>query len=203
MADAAAFVDVAFAVEGDALPRDHRRALAAALERTLPWLADEPGAAVHRLNVAAGGDGGEALMSRRTRLTLRLPRGRASDAAALQGAALAVGPGTLRVGAAQVRELQPWGTLYAHLVVAEDADELAFLRAVREALAALGVEGRAICGRRQAIECGAVEGYSLMLDGLSAADALRLMQAGLGAHRRLGCGVFVPHRSASAVGAPP
>jgi len=42
-----------------------------------------------------------------------------------------------------------------------------------------------------------------MVDQLSAAQALRLMEHGLGAHRRLGCGLFVPHRSAAAVGAPP
>ncbi len=40
-----------------------------------------------------------------------------------------------------------------------------------------------------------------MLDGLSAGDSLRVQQHGLGAHRRLGCGVFVPHRSAAAVAA--
>jgi hypothetical protein len=44
-----------------------------------------------------------------------------------------------------------------------------------------------------------VTGYSLMLDGLSPADSLRVLEAGLGRHRRLGCGLFVPHKSAAAV----
>lgn len=203
----ASMVDVAFPIAGDAPPREHRRELATALEGHLPWLAGQPGSGVHRLNVSAGG-GPRALLSQRTRLTLRVPRHCAAAAATLEGAQLQLGPATLRVGAAQVRELLPWGTLYAHVVAAErhgevDDDELAFLHAVDDELTALGVAGRPICGRLQVLESGALHGYSLMLDGLSAADSLRVLEAGVGAHRRLGCGLFVPHKSAAAVGSPP
>ena len=135
-------IDIAFAVEGDALPREHRRELAAAIGLALPWWAAQEGAGMHRLNVAAGG-GPQALLSHRT---LRVPRERATDAAALQGAALPVGPATLRVGAPQPRELRPFSTLYAHFVVADGGDELAFLDAVAAELSALGVAGRSIRG---------------------------------------------------------
>lgn len=195
----AAFVDIAFAIRGTTLECDHRRALAAALQRALPWLADVAGAAVHRLNLAAGGG---ALLSQRTRLTLRLPPDRVAAARALCGQALEVGLHALQVGEAQVRALRPHGTLYAHLVAGEGDDENHFLRAVQEELDALAVRGRAICGRHQVAEDGALQGHSLMLDGLSAAHALRVMEAGLGPHRLWGCGVFVPHKSAAAVGAP-
>ena len=40
-----------------------------------------------------------------------------------------------------------------------------------------------------------------MLHGLSAADSLTVQRAGIGPHRALGCGLFVPHKSAAAVGA--
>jgi CRISPR-associated protein Cas6 len=200
---AASMVDLAFAVVGDALPRDHRRALAEALEQRLPWLAEQPGTGVHRLNVSAGG-GPRALLSQRTRLTLRVPRARAAEACALAGAELRLGDAALRLGAAQWRELMPWGTLYAHVVALEDPDddELAFLRSVDAELTRLDVTGRPICGRLQVLEAGTLRGYSLMLDQLSAADALRLLDAGVGSHRHLGCGLFVPHKSAAAVGAP-
>lgn len=207
-APGATMVDLAFAIEGDRLPRDHRALLAAALEAALPWLAGTPGAGVHRLNVvtmtAAGGT--QALLSRRTKLVLRVPRERAADTSALVGATLDLGGHALRVGAQHARELLPWGTLYAHLVAADaDAvpDEAAFMREVEAELRELGVPCRPICGRLQQLESGRLQGYSLMLDGLSAADSLRLQQFGIGRHRRLGCGVFVPHRSAAAVGAPP
>jgi CRISPR-associated protein Cas6 len=198
----ATMVDVAFALQGRFLPREHRFELAAALARRLPWLGQSSGAGMHRLNVAAGG-GPMALLSNRTRLTLRVPRDRADETAALSGSELVCGPATVRLGAAQVRELLPWGTLYSHVVAAEDDDENAFLLAVGEQLEALGVRARAICGRHQTIEGGALHGYSLMLDGLSARDALRLLEMGLGRHRHLGCGMFVPHKSAAAVGTPP
>ncbi len=199
----ARIIDIAFAVEGGALPREHRRELAAAIGHALPWWAAQEGAGMHRLNVAAGG-GPLALLSGRTRLTLRVPRERAADAAALESAVLQVGPATLRVGAPQPRELRPYSTLYAHLVAADEeagaADELAFLDAVAAELSALGVACRSICGRRQVAEGGALQGYSLMLDGLNAAGALRVLEAGIGRHRRWGCGIFVPHKSAVAVG---
>lgn len=198
----ASMVDVAFALRGDPLPREHRAALADAVERDLPWMRGLPGAGVHRLNLPVS-TGPSALLSLRTRLTLRVPRERADEAAALEGRRLQVGGSTLLLGAAHQRELLAWGTLYAHLVTTgDDGDELAFLRAVDDELAALGVAGRVICGRAQALEAGSVHGYSLMIDSLSAADSLRVLQSGVGANRRLGCGLFVPHKSAAAVGAP-
>jgi len=195
----ARIIDIAFAVEGVALPREHRRELAAAIGLALPWWAAQPGAGMHRLNVAAGA-GPQALLSGRTRLTLRVPRERAGDAATLAGAELQVGPATLHLGAPQPRELRPYSTLYAHLVATDEDDELAFLGAVAAELSALGVACRSICGRRQVVEGGALQGYSLMLDGLNAAGELRVLEAGIGRHRHWGCGLFVPHKSAVAVG---
>jgi CRISPR-associated protein Cas6 len=199
-------LDLAFALQGNELPRTHRAGLAAALQRVLPWLDEGSGAAVHRLNVAAGG-GPLALLSGRTRLTLRLPRTRLADAAAaLSGTALEVAGQTLRVGAAQPRELLPFGTLFAHFVAAEgeaaSGDELAFLGAMQRELAALGVSARVICGRHQTLEDGTLGGYGLMLDGLGREDSRRVLERGLGRHRLWGCGVFVPHKSAAAVGQP-
>jgi CRISPR-associated protein Cas6 len=197
----ASMVDLGFALGGGALPRTHRRELADALERTLPWLAAAPGAGMHRINVVVG-DGDPLLLARRTRLRLRVPRERVGDAVALAGRDLPVGVGRLHLGAMQERELLPHGTLYAHLVAADDADEAAFLRAMQAELGALDVVCRPICGRRQVVEGGAVQGFSLMLDGLTHEGSLRILECGLGRHRRLGCGLFVAHRSAAAVGAP-
>ena len=197
----AGMVDLTFAVEGDVLPRDHHRALADAVLRALPWLVElRPRVGLHRLNVSGTG-AAQVLLSRRTRLVLRLPRERALEAARLAGMRLDIEGHGLRLGDAHLRELLPWGTLYAHFVATEESDEAAFLRAVESELEALGVTCRAICGRAQQADAGRLRGYSVMLDGLSAADALRMQEQGLGAHRELGCGVFVPHKSAAAVGA--
>ncbi|MDO9073010.1 MAG: type I-MYXAN CRISPR-associated protein Cas6/Cmx6 [Rubrivivax sp.] len=197
-------IDLAFALEGDALPREHRGLLAAALEAALPWLRELPGAGVHRLNVSAGG-GPQALLSGRTRLTLRVPRDRIDDAAALAGRELQLGSSRLRVGAQHRRELLPYSALYAHLVAAaeeDEADEPAFVQNTAAELHALDVACRVICGRHQVTEGGTLRGFSLMLDGLNAAHSLRVLETGLGPHRRLGCGLFVPHKSSVAVGTP-
>jgi CRISPR-associated protein Cas6 len=194
-------VDLAFALRGTVLPRDYRRPLAAALEHALPWLAQAPGAGVHRLNLTPGA-GGQALLAQRTRLLLRVPRERADAAALLAGRTLDLAGHALHVGPPQTRELLPWGTLYAHLVASAADDEAAFMAEVDAALQALQVPCRPICGRHQSLEQHSLQGYSLMLDGLSAADSLQLLQCGIGHHRRLGCGLFVPHRSAAAVGTP-
>ncbi len=191
-------VDVQYALQGSVLPREHRSALARALERLAPWLADPALAGTHRVNAVAG-LGPTALLSKRTRLMLRVRRERLADLAPLRGAALDVGGFALRVGAApRVRELLPYGTLYAHLVTSGEADEMPFLAAVDRELGALGVPCRPICGRRQAFELdGAAQvGYSLMLDGLTPQGSLRVLESGIGRHRRLGCGIFIPHKSA-------
>ena len=198
---AADMVEVAFALEGDTVPPRHRVALFDALRRALPWLAERPGAGVHRLKLVRCGEG-ELRVSPRTRLVLRVPRARAGATLALAGAELAVGGSGLRPVRPVVRELLAYGTLYAPLVVAGEPDEAGFVAGLRTALDALGVRAEPVCGRWQVTEGGRLVGCSLMVSGLDGEQSLRLLQHGLGAHRRLGCGLFVPHRSAAAVGAP-
>lgn len=193
-------VDVAFALQASGLAQEHRIALADALLAVLPWLAVEPEAGVHRLNLVRGA-GEEALVSPRTRLVLRVPRTRAAQAFALAGNELRVGAHRLHPTQPRERELLPHGTLYAHLVAAEQPDEAAFVDDVRAELAGIGIAAQPVCGRWQTAEGGRLVGCSLMLSGLDAGQSLRLLQQGLGAHRRLGCGLFVPHKSAAAVGA--
>lgn len=201
--DDAERVDLAFPVLGDSLKRDHRAALASALVRLLPWLGVEPGTGVHRVNVVPGA-GAQALLSARTRVVLRIPREQAGAAAAqLAGAMIEFDGDCLQFGTPQLRELLPHRTLYAHFVAATADDEAAFLTDVGAELEGLGVDCRLVCGRRQQVRIGpdVLSGFSLMLDGLDRADALRVMRRGIGPHRGLGCGLFVPHKSAAAVGA--
>ncbi len=194
-------VDVAFALQGTRLPRDHRWVLAQALAAALPTLADDPRAAVHGLKLVQGSDD-PALLSGRSRLLLRVAREHSDAALALAGSVLDVGGFELRLGEAQLRELLPHTTLYAHFVDAGDADEAGFLDAMGQELAGLDVRCQRICGREQRLRGPreGLHGYSLMLHGLREAAAQRVLERGLGAHRLMGCGVFVPHKSAAAVG---
>ncbi len=194
-------VDLAFPVAGRTVPPAYRSLLAAALAGPLPWLGRTPGTGMHRLNLS---DGLGSLLSGRTRLTLRVPQACAQAvAAALTGQSFSLDGETLRLGVPVLRALLPHRTLYAHFVDAAHDDELAFLARMEAELRALEVACRTVCGRLQSLPTGngLLAGYSLLLDGLSPEHALRVMCTGLGTHHELGCGLFVPHRSAAAVGA--
>ena len=198
---AADMVEVAFALEGDTVPPRHRVARFEALRRALPWLAERPGAGVPRLKLVRCGEG-ELRVSPRTRLVLRVPRARVGATLALAGAELAVGRSGLRPVRPVVRELLAYGTLYAPLVVTGEPDEAGFVADLRTALDALGVRAEPVCGRWQSVEDDLLVGCSVMLSGLDAAQSQRVLQQGIGPHRLLGCGLFIPHKSAAAVGMP-
>jgi CRISPR-associated protein Cas6 len=199
-------VDAAFAIECRSLPVDHAFALSQAIQAALPWFADEPQAGLHTVHGAASGagwrrpEGEDAVLqlSRRTKLVLRLPGHRMADAAALTGRTLDVAGSPMRVGRLVPRPLLRIASLFARSVIFEGAaDEAAFLSAANEALRALGVEASTLlCGRDVALATpeGTFRTRSLMLRVATPAQSLLLQCEGLGEARKLGCGVFIPHK---------
>jgi hypothetical protein len=81
-------------------------------------------------------------------------------------------------------------------------DEIEFLERCTSLLAARGMKPQLITGKARELRTAqsVLRGFSLMLHGLGAADSLAVQEDGLGAHRALGCGLFVPHKSVVAVG---
>lgn len=205
-ADAAEHVvDLQFVVLGNAAPLDHAAVLWDAVRAVLPWLETDPLAGVHPLSgLSPGGD--LYYLSRRSRLTLRLARDRVAAAQALVGARLQLAGCMVEVGAPTVRDLIHMPVLYAAFVtmgaINETIDELEFLQACQQELDALGLAPRMICGKSQCASTpqGPLTGFSLMLYDLSPNAALLLQRRGLGGERRYGCGIFVPHKTISAVG---
>ena len=194
-------VDVAFAIAGVTLPEDYALALSRAVAEHLPWLESDPDAGIHPLR-GAPTDYGVMLLPRRAKLILRLRRHRVADALTLTGRSLAVGTSKLVVGIGAVRELQPYGALYAHLVATGCAEEKAFLAGVSERLVTLATQCAVICGRRRSVRAAEREivGFGLMLHELTPEHSLLVQSVGLGGERKLGCGIFVRHRLAAAVG---
>ena len=198
-------VDAVFAIACPTLPVDHAYALSQAVEDALPWFAAEPRAGLHTVHGAASGsgwtrpEGADALLqlSQRARLALRLPASRLEDAAALSGRTLEVAGWPLRVGKMTPRPLARIATLFSRCVVLEAPDEGAFIEIAATGLATLGIRAeRMLCGRVTPVATPSrtYEARSLMLAGLSLEHSLLLQQAGLGAERRLGCGLFIPHK---------
>lgn len=193
-------VDAIFSLEGLALPREHAQALQVALCAVLPWLETDVIAAVLPLKLAPGGPE-PGLLSKRTRLILRVAASRMAGLMALAGTELSVAGCRLKLDDPHSRELRPISTLYAYKVAADNHDEVAFMRDMEKELAGLAIGGDRVCGKRgQLVVSGQAQNtFSLMLHGLSPEQSLRLQTVGLGPHRLLGCGVFVPHKSAAAV----
>lgn len=185
--------DVVFALAGRTLPADHAFALWREVARLLPWLEAEEHAGI--LPLCAPGHIDTLLLSRRSRMVLRVPAARLDAVRALCGRTLDLGGHALTVGEAYERPLQPSPTLHAQLV-ASDMPEAAFLDAMAAEQQRLGIGGKLICGKRHALpgSSGTIHGFSLVLHELSPQDALSLQCCGLGGKRHAGCGIFIPYK---------
>jgi CRISPR-associated protein Cas6 len=201
-------LDVLFSIECKRIPVDHAHALSAALHGVVPWLDTEPGAAVHNIHVAGSQNGWERpehggdqhlIPSRRTKLIIRVPKGRVADLeATLCGTTLHLAGWPIVVGPAKTRGLSKESTLFARQVVSRPGDdEDAFLAWAVTELTGMGISVRkAVCGKELVLETpgGPIRTRSLMLADLSPEEAVRLQQTGLGPRRDLGCGIFIPHK---------
>lgn len=198
-------VDAVFAIACRCLPVDHAHALQQAIQDALPWFADEPHAGLHTVHGAASGsgwmrpEGADALLqlSHRAKLALRLPARRLRDATALSGRTLQISGWPLRVETMSLRPLSRITTLFSRGVILAAGDEAAFVGAATAELGALGIRAeRMVCGRVTPVATPerTYQARSLMLAGLALEQSLRLQQSGLGAGRKFGCGLFIPHK---------
>lgn len=147
--------------------------------------------------------GGEMILNRRAKLVIRYPAARLPDLEKLSGQSFRVDGHTLSLGSYKVKPLTQHTPLYAHTVCTGSAEEKAFTQDILRELDAMDITTRFICGRPQKFFDGEkiATGFSLMLHGLPIEHAIRVQQQGLGLHRKLGCGIFIPHKSITAVGA--
>ena len=202
-----AVVDLVFGLNGRCLPVDHIFELSKAVQAVLPWLADEPNAGLHTINVAASGNGWtrpddpDALLhlSKRTRLELRVPAHRIDDAKKLVGARLSVSGNDLEIRAATERSLSTLTTLFTR-ALATDTDivgEEKVLDWIYTQLKSMNVKPRKMmCGTEHFIKTpeASIQTRSLMIADLEVEESIQLQEKGLGPYRHLGCGLFIPHK---------
>lgn len=203
-------VDLVFALDGQSIPVDHAHLLARALQRVLPWLTEESGVTPHSIYVAGSQNGWERpahgtdsilMVSRRTRLIIRTHQRRVADLLTqLPGARLDLAGHALTLGAGRIRPLSRETTLFTRYLVLDTAaapDEQDFLDTAARLLAEMGIRVRkALCGKSTPLATpdGPVPTRSLMLARLTVEESIRLQQRGLGVHRLMGCGLFIPHK---------
>ena len=195
-------VDMIFSARGKSIPRDHGFVLWRELRACLPWLDAEADAGIHSIRGAPANDD-MLLLTQRTKLVLRLPQARVAGAQSLHGRQLDLDGCVLQIGASRLRPLLAFATLYSQLVCTGSDDELDFLHDITAQLEQLSVACKLLCGRSRAMraEHTEVRGYSLMLHDLKLEQSTLLQKVGLGEHRKLGCGICVPHKSIAAVAA--
>jgi len=200
-------VDLAFAIKCPMLPIDHAHVLSVGLQAALPWLAGEELAGIHLIHGAASGngwyrpeDGADQLLqlSRRARMRLRVPRHRLDDARQLTGRTLDIDGYTLEVGKSEVHLFTTLPTLFSRYVMTrEEVGEEEFMQQAANELEALGIACRKmLCGITHTLTFpdGPVFTRSLMVADLESQASVRLQQVGLGTGRKIGCGLFVPHK---------
>ena len=200
-------VDVSFRLPGGRLPIDHAYALFKAISASLEWFADEPAARLHQIHTAASGSGwmrpetssGEELhLSRRTKLTLRVPERRAEDTLALSGQVLELGDYSLKPHTGKIVPLGPARTLLArHVLCDENEEESNLVERLTRMFGETGIDGATlICGRAHRIVTpeGILHTRSLVVTHLDPDGAMSLLRNGIGPGGKLGCGVFVPYK---------
>jgi len=208
-------LDVLFIVTCKRLPVDHAYALSAALRQAAPWIAEETcKIGIHTIHVAGSQNGWERpdhspdrylILSKRTKLIIRTPKQFLDRLLKdLEGAALDISGCPLAIGRGKTRRLSTETTLLARYVAAvPDATETGFLAWAAQALKDQGIGIRkALCGKTTQLTTpdGILRTCSLMLSDLAPAESVHLQQQGLGPHRGMGCGIFIPHKGIEAVG---
>lgn len=204
-------VDLSYKIDCRQIPSRHAWELSQALYEVLPWMKDEPEAGIHQIHGATSGNGwqrppdGELIhLSKRTRMNLRVPMSRIGDANELVGKTLEIMGHSVKVGPMSTKLITPLSTIFSrYIVVPEGMSEDAFLHWVSSELQARDIQARKfLCGIGHEIVANgeAIETRSLMIADLDKAASVALQEIGVGPHRHLGCGIFMPHKGIKAVG---
>ena len=207
-------VDISYKLECKTLPIDHAQALTDAIHTALPWFGEEEFTGLHLIHVAESGNGwmrpedpeNEVLcLSRRTRMTLRVPKHRVDDANKLTGQALDIDGHALTVKEGISKTLSILPTMFARYVLTEqDIDETEFLKQMVEVLGTMDIPvTKMMAGlqHKMSMRDGDIYTRSLMVAEMTPENAFKLQKHGIGGGRKFGCGLFMPQKGISAVNA--
>lgn len=189
-------IDIVFDLDAAQVPRDYPFELWSEIVKSLVWLKEEKNVGILPLRGSVSGD--NLLLSKRTKLILRIPSDRAGQAARLTGQKLKIGSNILLVGAGKGRALHTATTVHSTLVESS-LGEVEFLADMKNKLQALNITCNLICDKYRKISSGkqTITGYGLVLHDLKPQASLLIQRTGLGGARQYGCGIFVPFKAIS------
>ena len=204
-------IDLSFKVDCPVIPVDHSWLIYDAFSEHIPWIKGTPGAGIMPLPILNEGNGWYRAdnaddllnLSKRTRLTLRIPSEKQKEVEALAGKTLQVGEYAMTLTRPSAKHLSKEPNIWSHYIVANpEESEEQFLDKTIEQIKAMDIHPRkALCGKTHEIQStdGVLFTRSLMLAELDIYESIKLQQKGLGEHGHLGCGLFIPHKSLSAI----
>jgi len=194
--DAQDMIDMVFDLDGSSVPEGYPFALWSEVVRCLPWMKDEENAGILPLRGAASG--ANTLLSKRTKLVLRVPKERAAQAVQLAGQQLNIDGSILSVGKCKERQLQAATTLHSYLVES-NLDEIEFLADMKKKLQSMDISCNLICDKHRKVRGvkQSFSGFGLVLHDLKPLASLEIQRLGLGGARHFGCGIFVPFKAIS------
>lgn len=205
-------IDMSFAIKCKCLPLEHMQPLSQELYQVLPWLEDEALAGIHPIYGAESGNGWERptdpdellYLSRRQKMTLRLPKERIEHAEQLVGQRLDVAGNELEIGKSTVKKLSDLPTVFCRTILTqEQMDENDFLQWAFEELKRLDISVRKMMAGKERIftmsDGTQHHTRSLMIAELKQAESVRIQEHGMGEGRKLGYGLFMPQKDIKAV----
>jgi len=205
-------VDLLFKIECKSLPLDHGFQLSDQIIQYIPWIKDEPLAAIHQIHVAESANGWmrpedpetEILcVSHRTKMTIRLPATRLDDIKTLTGKTLDIAGHQLTVGKYTTKKLSKLTTIFArYLDTSGTEDDNQFLENMADQLLDLDIKvKKMLSGKlvKHKTDQGTLLTRKLMISDLDVQQSVLLQEQGLGDKKLLGMGIFMPHKGIDAV----
>ena len=208
-------VDALFSIRCKQLPLDHAWALQNAVLAGLV-IDDKHALGIHHIHVAESSNGwnrpdeteGKLLYpSRRTKLIIRAHQNQLKALQSLCDSVLSVDGHELAIGKMKTRLLTNSSVVFSRHVVCTNAreEENAFLeRCAEEVHCVTGIRAKKMmCGKSHQLSTpdGPLFTRHLMIADLDSEPSIQLQQTGLGTHRNLGCGIFLPHKGIKSLNA--
>ena len=205
-------LDLLFKIDCKSLPLDHGYDLSQQILKVVPWLKDEPMAGIHQIHVAESANGwmrpddpeNDILcVSRRTKMTLRVPVTRLDDIRELTGKTLNISGHELTVGGFSTRKLSKLTTIFARYVdTSGKQDENEFNEDMYQLLLDKGIKVKKMMSGRllsHNLADSTIWTRKLMLSDLDVQQSMMLQEQGIGDNKMLGMGIFLPHKGIDAV----
>ena len=205
-------VDLLFKIDCKSLPLDHGFDLSEQIVQHIPWIKDEPQAAIHQIHVAESANGWmrpedpetEVLcLSHRTKMTIRLPATRLDDIRILTGKTLDISGHQLTVGNYTTKKLSKLTTIFARYMDTKGTeDDNQFLESMADQLLDMDIKvKKMLSGKlmRHKTDLGVLLTRKLMISDLDVQQSVLLQERGLGDKKLLGMGIFMPHKGIDAV----